>query len=227
MHRQNGNKPCCRRAPAMFPFKPEPIAIPAAPPPREIEALWPPSSSDAAPSACGAPPEIQPEHLQAAAAAARRATRARLPHRARPAAGQVLHLIGHGSSGVVQKVLHTPSDSVLALKVCDARAARPRCRRRERAARRAGDPRRGRRGRAPVDPPRAQDAPRVHAPRDRLLLRRLLPRGRRAPAAASSHRPLPALPHHHHPSLGRLRPPLRVGRRYTSPSSTWTPRCSS
>lgn len=29
----------------------------------------------------------------------------------------VLHNIGHGSSGVVQKVLHVPSDSVLALKV--------------------------------------------------------------------------------------------------------------
>ena len=35
---------------------------------------------------------------------------------------QVLHNIGHGSSGVVQKVLHVPSDSVLALKVIPVEA---------------------------------------------------------------------------------------------------------
>jgi len=35
---------------------------------------------------------------------------------------QVLHNIGHGSSGVVQKVLHIPSDSVLALKVIPVEA---------------------------------------------------------------------------------------------------------
>jgi mitogen-activated protein kinase kinase len=35
---------------------------------------------------------------------------------------KVLHNIGHGSSGVVQKVLHTPSDSVLALKIIPVEA---------------------------------------------------------------------------------------------------------
>ena len=35
---------------------------------------------------------------------------------------QVLHNIGHGSSGVVQKVLHTPSSSVLALKIIPVEA---------------------------------------------------------------------------------------------------------
>jgi len=34
----------------------------------------------------------------------------------------VLHNIGHGSSGVVQKVLHVPSDSVLALKIIPVEA---------------------------------------------------------------------------------------------------------
>ncbi len=110
----------------MFGFRPEPIAIPVAQTSSSLELPLPPT--DAADGIAGVP--------AADAAAARSADAAAAGSSLEPierlwgggfseiqhADLQVLHNIGHGSSGVVQKVLHVPSDSVLALKVIPVEA---------------------------------------------------------------------------------------------------------
>uniref|UniRef100_A0A7S3BTS6 mitogen-activated protein kinase kinase n=1 Tax=Haptolina ericina TaxID=156174 RepID=A0A7S3BTS6_9EUKA len=84
-------------------LKPEPIAIPvAAAPARDIQ-LSLPGSSDQPPTV----PAPDFDQLREALG------HSEIQH----GQLQVLQNIGHGSSGVVQKVLHMPSSSVLALKV--------------------------------------------------------------------------------------------------------------
>ena len=109
----------------MFGFRPEPIAIPVV---ATSSSLDLPLSGDGftncggsctsgAPSVCGSSASttiIEP--LDQAEQAIFGGSEIQ------PADLQVLHNVGHGSSGIVQKVLHTPSDSVLALKIIPVEA---------------------------------------------------------------------------------------------------------
>ena len=102
-------------------LKPEPISIPAAP------SIDIPGLSDLSPAQ--GPPELaapmsavsteqQPAPPMSARQREFEQLSAALAHsEVQPEDLRVLHNLGHGSSGIVQKVLHVPSDSVLALKV--------------------------------------------------------------------------------------------------------------
>ena len=117
----------------MFGFRPEPIAIPTTG--AASSSLELPINQ---PAAANPPPQVAPiqtNHvavapIQTHAAAAAAASALEPLEQVLGAASseiqhtdlQVLHNIGHGSSGIVQKVLHVPSDSVLALKIIPVEA---------------------------------------------------------------------------------------------------------
>eukprot|EP00965_Chrysotila_dentata_P078953 2603560-Pleurochrysis_carterae.AAC.1 len=109
-------------------LKPEPISIPTPARPKiDIPLAAATSPLDAAcsglvhlPEPAGAP--SQPADAVSAKDAARQRDLERLNEvlshsEIQPEQLQLLEVLGAGSSGVVQKVLHVPSDSVLALKV--------------------------------------------------------------------------------------------------------------
>ena len=104
----------------MFGFRPEPIAIPQPThnPSLDLPLAQPVALAEGSSSADGG--------AAAAAAAAGASSLEQLwgasSSEIQHTDLQVLHNIGHGSSGVVQKVLHVPSDSVLALKVIPVEA---------------------------------------------------------------------------------------------------------
>ena len=96
-------------------LKPEPISIPTAP---SIDI--PLTSADmAGPSEFGADAMTEVARVpQSARERDFEQLNAALAHsEVQPEDLRVLNNIGHGSSGIVQKVLHVPTDSVLALKV--------------------------------------------------------------------------------------------------------------
>ncbi|KAL1495824.1 hypothetical protein AB1Y20_016684 [Prymnesium parvum] len=92
-------------------FKPEPISISLVASP-QIDSPSPDGA--AAPARAAAAPSGVPDFD--------RLRRALGHSEIQPSQLQLLHHIGHGSSGVVQKVLHVPSSSVLALKVIPVEA---------------------------------------------------------------------------------------------------------
>ena len=109
----------------MLGFKPEPIAIPKGP---AIEIPLGTAASDdiaRAHEAGGGPSGLAPENVAPGGEGAQQQrshefeqlSAALNNSEIQPDTLSVLKIVGHGSSGVVQKVLHVPSDSVLALKV--------------------------------------------------------------------------------------------------------------
>ena len=113
-----------------FGFRPEPIAIPVVPPSsssEQLESMLPSLSSSENASAVPGSAGCSSSFAGSSGPSTAPTTSGGLDGVEQQLFGtssdiqfgdlHVLHNIGHGSSGVVQKVLHVPSDSVLALKV--------------------------------------------------------------------------------------------------------------
>ena len=108
-------------AESMFGFRPEPINIPQPKPSAGLHINLTAADS----SIAGVPAaDLSAAATSAVAAASEPFAQltAQLQSDIQHTDLQVLHNIGHGSSGVVQKVLHVPSDSVLALKIIPVEA---------------------------------------------------------------------------------------------------------
>ena len=117
----------------MMGFRPEPIAIPTPTTSTSLELPLSSNGRSAAPTAISIPgaPSADLRISAAPAAASSAAGAADIEPLEQLLGGasdiqhtdlQVLHNLGHGSSGIVQKVLHVPSESVLALKVIPVEA---------------------------------------------------------------------------------------------------------